>query len=110
MVISGLLRGFSTCCLRFKSGVATTHAKLASGRLARLCREGVEPSGSLRKVSDHILVPLSWIYPGATSESLQRTKPRECSARRDEPRAMGISLALRMWPAALATHDDAGRQ
>src|SRR5262245_37896152 len=28
------------------------HAKLASGRLARLYREGVEPSGSLQKVSD----------------------------------------------------------
>ena len=54
MIISGLSRGFSTCCLRFKSGVATTHAKLASGWLARLYREGVEPSGSLRKVSDHI--------------------------------------------------------
>ena len=46
MVISGLSRGFSTCCLRFKNGVATIHARLASGRLARLYREGVEPSGS----------------------------------------------------------------
>src|SRR5262249_33599471 len=31
----------------------TTHAKLASGWLARLYREGVEPSGSLQKVSGH---------------------------------------------------------
>ena len=46
MRISGLLRGFSTCCLRFKNGVATIHARLASGWLARLYREGVEPSGS----------------------------------------------------------------
>src|SRR6202162_3861667 len=46
-VISGLSRGFSTCCLRFKNGVATTHAKLASGWLACLYREGDEPSGSL---------------------------------------------------------------
>ena len=46
LTISGLLRGFSTCCLRFKKGVATIHARLTSGRLARLCREGVEPSGS----------------------------------------------------------------
>ena len=45
------LRGFSTCCLRFKNDVATIPAKLASGWLARLCREGVEPSGLLRKVS-----------------------------------------------------------
>jgi hypothetical protein len=35
-VISGLPRGFSTCCLRFKNGVATTHAKLASGWLSCL--------------------------------------------------------------------------
>jgi hypothetical protein len=47
MEISGLPRGFSTCCLRFKSGVAATPAKLASGWSARLYREGVEPSGSL---------------------------------------------------------------
>ena len=46
-------RGFGTRCLRFTSDVATTHAKLASGRLARLYREGVEPSGPLQKVSDH---------------------------------------------------------
>jgi hypothetical protein len=46
-------RGFSTRCLRFKSDVATTRAKLASGWLARLYREGVEPSGSQQKVSDH---------------------------------------------------------
>src|SRR5262245_48353950 len=39
--ISGLPRGFSTCCLRFTSGVATTHARLAPGWLADLCREGV---------------------------------------------------------------------
>jgi hypothetical protein len=73
MNFGALSRGFSTCCLRFKSDVATTHAKLASGRLARLCREGVEPSGSLQKVSDHILVPLFWIYPGATEFSWRFT-------------------------------------
>ena len=69
MNFGALLRGFSTCCLRFKSDVATTPAKLASGWLARLYREGVEPSGSLQKVSDHILVPLFWIYPGAIEAS-----------------------------------------
>ena len=46
-------RGFNICCLRFTNGVATIHARLASGWLARLYREGVEPSGSLQKVSDH---------------------------------------------------------
>ena len=71
-VISGLSRGFSTCCLRFKNGVATIHAKLASGWLARLYREGVEPSGSQQKVSDHIFIPLSWTYPGATAMNSRR--------------------------------------
>jgi hypothetical protein len=56
-------------CLRFKSDVATTPAKLASGWLARLYREGVEPSGPLQKASGHILVPLFWIYPGAMEVS-----------------------------------------
>ena len=69
MVISGLSRGFSTCCLRFMSGVAVIHARLASGWLARLYREGVQPSGPLQKVSDHTLVPFFWIYPGATEVS-----------------------------------------
>lgn len=44
--ISRLIRGFGTCCLRFKSDVAAAPARLASGWLARLCREGVEPPGS----------------------------------------------------------------
>src|SRR5438445_9380546 len=65
MNFGALSRGFGTCCLRFKNGVTAIPAKLASGWLARLYREGVEPSGSLQKVSDHILVPLFWIYPGA---------------------------------------------
>ena len=59
MVISGLSRGFSTCCLRFKNDVATIHARLASGWLARLYRDGVKPSGSLQKVSVHISSPFS---------------------------------------------------
>src|SRR6516164_5768816 len=53
MNFGALSRGFGTCCLRFKTGVATPPARLASGWLARLYREGVEPSGSLQKVSDH---------------------------------------------------------
>src|ERR1700687_3104045 len=75
MVMSGLSRGFSTCCLRFTNGVATTHARLASGWLARLYREGVEPSGSPWKVSDHILIILPpWTFPGATSGTFSETK------------------------------------
>src|ERR1700704_1120874 len=67
-------RGFSTCCLRFTNGVATIHAKLASGWLARLYREGVEPSGSLQKVSDHSHPPfldLSWREKGPPSSLVQ---------------------------------------
>src|SRR5262249_47523241 len=64
MNFGALSRGFGTCCLRFKNGVTTIPAKLASGWLARLYREGVEPSGSLQKVSDHIpillFLDLSW--------------------------------------------------
>src|ERR1700674_1730247 len=75
MEISGLPRGFSTCCLRFTSGVATAHARLASGWLAGLYREGVEPSGSLRKVSEllHLILP-SVIYSGRSP--LRRFAPR----------------------------------
>src|SRR5215813_13150251 len=69
MNFGALLRGFGTCCLRFKTGVATTPARLASGWLARLYREGVEPSGSLQKVSDRSLILLFWIYPGAREVS-----------------------------------------
>src|SRR5256885_3183364 len=69
MNFGALSRGFGTCCLRFKNRVATIPAKLASGWLARLYREGVEPSGSLQKVSDHISRPLFWIYPGAREVS-----------------------------------------
>src|SRR5262249_35276871 len=69
MNFGALSGGFGTCCLRFKTGVATTPARLASGWLARLYREGVEPSGSLQKVSDRSLILLFWIYPGAREVS-----------------------------------------
>ena len=92
MNFGALLRGFSTCCLRFKSDVATTHAKLASGWLARLYREGVEPSGSLQKVSDHTLVPLFWIYPGAMEVS--RLVPHFDEATLCPHRAEGVQWLL----------------
>jgi hypothetical protein len=69
MNFGALSRGFGTRCLRFKTGVATTPARLASGWLACLYREGVEPSGSLQKVSDRSLILLFWIYPGAREVS-----------------------------------------
>src|SRR6516164_4807445 len=55
----GYSRGFGTCCLRFTTGVAARRARLVSGWLADLYREGVEPSGSRRKVSElHVHPPL----------------------------------------------------
>src|SRR6266581_6535766 len=63
MNFGALSRGFGTCCLRFKTGVATTPARLASGWLARLYREGVEPSGSLQKVSDRMDRLGTWEVP-----------------------------------------------
>src|SRR5262249_43420389 len=65
--------------------------KLASGWLARLYREGVEPSGSLQEVSDHIspppLLDSSWrkgsiiIFPQTSSRIFENAK------RRQSPRA-----------------------
>src|SRR6266700_5789765 len=75
MNFGALSRGFGTCCLRFKNGVANIPAKLASGWLARLYREGVEPSGLLQKVSDHIPILLFWICPGAREVSFEPPSP-----------------------------------
>src|SRR6266702_5098986 len=86
MNFGALSRGFGTCCLRFKNGVATIPAKLASGWLARLYREGVEPSGLLQKVSDHIPILLFWICPGAREVSFLHL-PHITRSRRRRPRA-----------------------
>src|SRR5262249_23418128 len=53
-----LSRGFGTCCLRFKTGVATTPTRLASGWLARLYREGVNPLDRYKRFQ--IAVPSSF--------------------------------------------------
>ena len=104
MNFGALSRGFSTCCLRFKSGVATIHAKLASGWLARLYREGVEPSGSLQKVSDHISRPpfldLSWrkgsfiVTPPSRAGSLDHLVGQRdhCWRRRQAERRRGLEI------------------
>jgi len=65
-MISWPIHGFSIRCLRFTNSVAAAHARLASGWLARLCREGVEPSGPIRKVSVLHPIPLSRAYPDAS--------------------------------------------
>jgi hypothetical protein len=66
-MISRLPQGFGPRCLRFTSSVAAAPARLASGWLVGLCREGVEPSGSRRKVSErsHVIL-LSRAYPVAS--------------------------------------------
>src|SRR6516165_1336275 len=125
MNFGALSRGFGTCCLRFKTGVATTPARLASGWLARLYREGVEPSGSLQKVSDRSLILLFWIYPGAREVSCrhsQKSWRRDSSfcsdVRRpdDWPPFLDLGFLLggeRLWrlllarPRALADIDEA---
>src|SRR5215469_12642292 len=58
-------RSFSTCSSTLRVSSRDSHARLTSGWLASLYREGVEPSGSLRKVSDHMVIPLS-CHPDAT--------------------------------------------
>ena len=71
-MISWPTHGFSIRCLRFTNSVAAAHARLASGWLARLCREGVEPSGPIRKVSVLHSIPLSRAYPDASWSHCRR--------------------------------------
>jgi len=63
LLISGLTRSFSTRCPTLHARRCRSRARLACGRLARLCRVGVEPTGSHRGVSarvdDHSLLLLS---------------------------------------------------
>jgi hypothetical protein len=47
-------RSFGTRCPTLRVSCCHSRARLASGWLARLCREGVEPSGPLREVSARI--------------------------------------------------------
>ena len=63
-MIRGQMHSFNTRCLRFTNRVASAHARLTSGWLAILYREGVEPSGLLRKVS--VLSYITSPFPGLT--------------------------------------------
>jgi hypothetical protein len=71
-LISRLPQGFSTRCLRFARDVAAARARLASGWLVGLCWEGVEPSGSRRKVSErsHVIL-LSRASPVASWDQVR---------------------------------------
>ena len=67
-------RSFGTCSPTLRASCCHSRARLASGWLTGLYREGVEPSGSLRKVSDHMTILLS-CSPDATqiaADLLQR--------------------------------------
>ena len=64
MGISGLNHAASAPALLRFAFVSPLRARLASGWLASLYREGVAPSGSLRQVSDHMILLLSW-HPDA---------------------------------------------
>src|SRR6516165_4019991 len=75
-------RSFRTCSPTLRVSCCHSRARLASGWLAGLYREGVEPSGSLRKVSDHMVIPLS-CPPDATQvphkELLHVRKVSDCA-------------------------------
>src|SRR5271157_5265104 len=59
IIISRLLTRLRHLLPTLTTGVAARHARLASGWLADLYREGVEPSGSRQKVSElHVHPPL----------------------------------------------------
>jgi hypothetical protein len=66
-------RSFGTCSSTLRVSCRHSRARLASGWLAGLCREGVEPSGSLRKVSDHMVVVLLSCHPDAIPIPLPKT-------------------------------------
>ena len=74
-------RSFGTRCPTLRVSCCHSRARLASGWLASLCREGVEPSGPRRKVSVRLtIVPLS-CSPDANGFS--EAKPISgCCARR----------------------------
>ena len=55
-------RGFGTCCLRFTSDVATTHAKLASGWLAAFTGRASNPLDRYKRfqITHPPFLDLSW--------------------------------------------------
>ena len=100
MNFGALSRGFGTCGLRFKTGVATTPARLASGWLARLYREGVEPSGSLQRFQ--IIHPpfLDLAWRKGSFIVAPRLPPVSLGHRRSGGSAPRLALARR-WPDVL---------
>jgi hypothetical protein len=100
-------RSFGICSPTLRVSCCHSRARLASGWLAGLYREGVEPSGSLRKVSDHMIIPLS-CPPDATRVSCQwfsqhdASLPSFGSHRAWFPALTGTMKALRLPTGASA--------
>ena len=86
-------RSFGTCSPTLRVSCCHSRARLASGWLAGLYREGVEPSGSLRKVSDHMVIPLS-CPPDATHVPCKSPAQLHAASMPDAARAVsGIPRA-----------------
>src|SRR5262249_16981477 len=75
-------RSFGTCSPTLRASCCHSRARLASGWLAGLYREGVEPSGSLRKVSDHMTILLSCSPDATLITSVAGTPPARKSRAR----------------------------
>ena len=73
-MISWPKHGFGICCLRFTNRVASAHARLTSGWLAHLCREGVRTLWTATKGFHFLLhhFPLSKAYPDASWAHVRR--------------------------------------
>ncbi len=68
-------RGLSAPCLRFATSVALGHARLGSGWWPALARRDWLPAGSLREVSDYVIVfLLSQASPGAHTSGHDRAR------------------------------------
>ena len=73
-LISGLTHSFGTCCHTLHASRRRSRARLASDWSANLCREGVEPSGPLRKVSARLTTILLSCSPDATGFRLRSSR------------------------------------
>src|SRR5262249_52777019 len=80
------------CCLRFTRGVAAPMQDLLPAGGLRLFREGVEPSGSLQKVSGYISVLLLRPLPDASLIRLQEDSVRRHHGVRRAPRCLLCGL------------------
>src|SRR5215468_4051141 len=94
-------RSFGTCSPTLRASCCHSRARLASGWLAGLYREGVEPSGSLRKVSDHMTILLS-CSPDATqiaADWLRRRSSAESGQEETKQRYRKLGDTVPLYPA-----------